>query len=196
VCEQMEFEHRSCENRTDCACKSAAALDPRDDRRARPGIDRRASERAGVSQMTIRSDLDVLERAGALRRVHGGAISVLPVSYELPFSLREDRRAEAKARIGALAASPVGEGKTAVIDTAFPGAGAVDREAGVTEFNLDDACAKRTALAWARRCVLLADMTKLGKVAFARVCPLDRVDVLVAGGKREGARSIREAGWR
>jgi len=64
-------------------------------------------------------------------------------------------------------------------DTVFLGIGAIDAAAGVTEFNLDDAFVKRAACTHARRCVGLADASKLGKVAFAQVCPADAVDVLI-----------------
>ena len=59
------------------------------------------------------------------------------------------------------------------------GAGGIELSAGVTEYNLEDAHIKRVTLNSCRRCVVLADASKLGAVAFARVCPLDRVHVLV-----------------
>jgi len=37
------------------------------------------SERLGVTSVTVRSDLDVLEQRGRLRRVHGGAVSASPL---------------------------------------------------------------------------------------------------------------------
>ena len=36
---------------------------------------RELSDRFGVSEVTLRSDLDTLERRGVLRRVHGGAMA-------------------------------------------------------------------------------------------------------------------------
>src|SRR5690349_12963283 len=58
-----------------------------------------------VSMVTIRRDLDSLEKQGLLRRKHGGAVSIEPLFYE-PF--RNDRSfqdqvgrfAEEKRRIG------------------------------------------------------------------------------------------------
>jgi DeoR family transcriptional regulator, aga operon transcriptional repressor len=64
-------------------------------------------------------------------------------------------------------------------DTAFVGGGGVELTAGLTEYNLEDAHIKRVTLNSCRRCVVLADASKLGAVAFARVCPLDRIHVLV-----------------
>jgi DeoR/GlpR family transcriptional regulator of sugar metabolism len=43
------------------------------------------SRRAGVSPMTIRRDLDELDRLGAVKRVRGGAVSVQSRGYEPPF---------------------------------------------------------------------------------------------------------------
>lgn len=222
------------------------------------------SEITGVSEMTVRRDLEALEREGLLRRVHGGATSAVPRSYEPPFALRSGHHSEEKERIGALAASLLSQGDTAVIDvgtttlelaralkgragltlltpslravdelagnadirvmvtggnvrpgelslvgdlaerafealhcdTVFLGVGGVDADAGLTEFNLDDTRVKRAALESARRCVVLADASKLGKVAFARICPLERVDILVtdSGADEAALKPIRDAG--
>jgi DeoR family transcriptional regulator of aga operon len=59
------------------------------------------------------------------------------------------------------------------------GVGGVDAEVGCTEFNSDDARVKRAALATVRRCIVVADSSKLGVVTFARVCPLDSVGVVI-----------------
>ncbi len=52
-------------------------------------------------------------------------------------------------------------------------------DAGITEWNSDDAAVKRAALGSARRTVLVADSGKFGAEAFVRVCPLSRIDQLV-----------------
>jgi DeoR family transcriptional regulator of aga operon len=222
------------------------------------------SREAGVSEMTIRRDLEALERERLLRRVHGGAVSAVSRGYEPPFALRAGRQPEAKERIAAAAAELLSDGETVVVDvgtttlalaralatassltvvtpslravdvlagnaelrvivtggiarpgelslvgsvaehafaelhcdTVFLGAGGVDVDAGLTEFNLDDTRVKRAALASARRCVVLADATKLGKVAFAHICPLERADVLVtdSSADQDMLRRIRETG--
>ena len=200
-----------------------------------------------VSEMTVRRDLEALERQGALKRVHGGAISAVSSSYEPPFSVRAQRARAAKERIGEVAAGLLGEGETVILDvgttalevaeslrgrwnisimtpslragevladesgirlmltggvvragerslvgdhaerafadlrfdTFVMGVGGIEGQAGLTEFNLDDARVKRAALARARRCVVVADSSKLGRVAFAGICPLEQVDVVV-----------------
>lgn len=58
-------------------------------------IDELASD-FGVSEMTIRRDLDELETLGVARRVRGGAVAVGPE----PFAERHRHHARAKARIG------------------------------------------------------------------------------------------------
>jgi DeoR/GlpR family transcriptional regulator of sugar metabolism len=205
------------------------------------------SERAGVSPMTIRRDLEVLEQDGALRRVHGGAISLASRGYAAPYSVRAKRDVEAKERIGQAAAALLAERETIILDvgtstlqvaralhrrrnltvltpslqianilsrnrgirlmltggtvasgelslvgdlaeeafarlrfdTFVMGVGGIDVEAGCTEYSPDDARVKRAALACVQRCIVVADSSKLGKVTFAQVCPLNRVDLLV-----------------
>ena len=43
-----------------------------------------------VSEMTIRRDLEALEREELLKRTRGGAVSVISLSYEPPYILRKD----------------------------------------------------------------------------------------------------------
>lgn len=74
------------------------------------------SERTGVSPMTIRRDLDMLARENALRRVHGGAVSIASRGYAPPYSVREEQETEEKQRIGRVAASMLHEGETIVLD--------------------------------------------------------------------------------
>ena len=57
----------------------------------------------GVSEMTIRRDLETLEADGLARRVRGGAISVVSRSYEPPLAVRATTESAAKTAIGAAA---------------------------------------------------------------------------------------------
>jgi DeoR/GlpR family transcriptional regulator of sugar metabolism len=222
------------------------------------------SERFGVSEMTIRRDLETLEQAGALSRVHGGAVTAQSQAYEPPFALRAARNLDAKARIGAAAARLLHDGETVVLDAGTttlavaralrgrrnlrilalslhiadvladepglttmigggvvrPGersligslaerpfadlsfdtvvltVGGVDVHGGITEYNLDDAAVKRAAFASSRRRLAVADATKLGRTAFARICPIDELDVLVTddGAPPAVVDDIRSAG--
>ncbi len=64
-------------------------------------------------------------------------------------------------------------------DVVFLGVAGVDAEKGLTEYNLDDASVKQAALVAARRCIVVADSSKLGRVALANIAPLTGIDVLV-----------------
>ncbi len=222
------------------------------------------SQRVGVSEMTVRRDLEALEGRGALIRLHGRAVAPVSRSYEPPFDVRVGSAPAAKERIGALAASLLAEGETVVLDvgtttlevaralkgrrnitvltpslpianvlaeepgirlmltggvlrpgerslvgdlavgsfrdyrfdTVVLGVGGIDLEAGLTEYNLDDTRVKRAAIEIARRIIVVADATKLGRVAFARICPLAQVDVLVTDGAAPAdlIASIEDAG--
>jgi DeoR/GlpR family transcriptional regulator of sugar metabolism len=67
----------------------------------------------GVSEMTVRRDLETLARDGKLERVHGGAVNV---ESERPFSEIAVERLEAKDRIGRAAAAMVEDGQTVMLD--------------------------------------------------------------------------------
>jgi DeoR/GlpR family transcriptional regulator of sugar metabolism len=205
------------------------------------------ARRAGVSEMTIRRDLEALEQTGALSRVHGGAVPAQSRSYEPPFALRVTQNVEAKRRIGKAAAALLHEGETAILDagtttlevaralrgrrnlrilalslhiadlladepgltvmvaggitrpgersligslaerafedlsfdTLFLTVGGIDLRHGLSEYNLDDAAVKRAAFASSRRRIAVADASKLGKAAFARIAAIEDLDVLV-----------------
>lgn len=73
-------------------------------------------DRFAVSEMTIRRDLDVLERRGLLRRVHGGAVSNRGRSYEPSFMSRSVTKIEEKKRIGKAAANLIQSGDSIMLD--------------------------------------------------------------------------------
>jgi len=200
----------------------------------------------GCSEMTVRRDLEALERDGVLRRVHGGATRARGTAEEAPYAMRAFSHTEEKARIGAVCADLLDDGETIVIDggtTALELARAltgrrltvmplalrpvfelhdapdvrlllpggevrpgelslvgglsrrsfselrfdtfvlspcgIDPKAGVTAHLMAEAEVKRAALEASRRVIAVADSTKLGVVAFDRVCDIQRVDVLV-----------------
>ena len=84
----------------------------------------------GTSEMTVRRDLDALAEAGALRRVRGGAVSLLMRGEELPFALRELESTGAKDRIAAAAADLVRDGEAVVVDSGTTGLAAARALAG------------------------------------------------------------------
>jgi DeoR/GlpR family transcriptional regulator of sugar metabolism len=70
----------------------------------------------GVSAVTIRADLEVLESAGRLLRTHGGAVALHFNEGALSFSTRQRINVQAKDRIGAAAAELVADGEAIVLD--------------------------------------------------------------------------------
>lgn len=73
--------------------------------------------RFGTSEMTIRRDLDILEKRFMLRRVHGGAVSARGSSYEPPYGSRMMENSEIKQQIGKAAAALIKNGDSISLDT-------------------------------------------------------------------------------
>ena len=71
----------------------------------------------GVSVVTIRNDLDALERQQVLRRLRGGAIAVRPARFQRSLHPLNNAFEPEKQRIGELAASLVRDGETIIIDS-------------------------------------------------------------------------------
>jgi DeoR/GlpR family transcriptional regulator of sugar metabolism len=69
-----------------------------------------------VSEVTVRQDLDVLEKQGLLSRTHGGAILIAKRGFERSFQLEETAFQDEKARIGKVAAGLVSDGETIILD--------------------------------------------------------------------------------
>jgi DeoR/GlpR family transcriptional regulator of sugar metabolism len=83
------------------------------------------TQRLGVSDMTIRRDLEVLARSGLVEKVHGGAVLPgAPRSHEPGFEAKSSLEQPAKASIAAAAASLVTPGR------------AIGLSAGTTTFAL------------------------------------------------------------
>lgn len=200
-----------------------------------------------VSEMTIRRDLDQLEKLGSLRRIHGGAIKILSGSYEPPFAVRVERQATEKARIAVAVSELIQDRDTLVLDggstglaiakvlssreltictpsfrvaevlresqgitllltggkfrhgeESLSGAAAIatfalhrfdkyvmtvsglDARSGCTEWNVEDAEIKRAALRVSQTTIVAADSTKVGKTAFAHICEMKDISVLVS----------------
>jgi DeoR/GlpR family transcriptional regulator of sugar metabolism len=76
------------------------------------------TRRLGVSEATVRRDLDALQASGVAQRTHGGAIAVSRHVQEAPLPQRTAARVAEKRAIGRAAAALVGPG-----DTVFIGGG-------------------------------------------------------------------------
>jgi DeoR/GlpR family transcriptional regulator of sugar metabolism len=196
--------------------------------------------------MTVRRDLEALERDGVIRRVHGGAVAFGLRGDEVPYPVRTFEAAEAKTRIAAAVAALIADGETVVLDggtttaevgrslrgrsvTIMPlglrtlidlayddrvrllaaggdvrpgelvvtgdlaevaferlrfdtfvlGCCGISERDGVTTHVPADARIKRAAIASSRRTILVGDASKLGEVAFGKVCDLDVLECMV-----------------
>lgn len=74
------------------------------------------SERFGISDVTARADLTILEEAGYLRRVHGGAVPRSVHRVEQPFDLAKASLVADQAHIGAAGARLVESGDAVLVD--------------------------------------------------------------------------------
>lgn len=221
------------------------------------------ADELGISEVTIRQDLGMLERQGLLRRTHGGAIA-LERGFELPFARTAEANTASKNRIAQAAAAMVREGETIILDVgttatavaralfsranltvvtnalniaalleeapgikvivtggtlravqhslvnplgmeildrvradrAFIGANGVEAASGVTNANFPEAEIKRAMMHAAREKILVADGTKIGRVAAAVVAPVRDFDLLITTQDGEGpaCRALRDAG--
>ncbi len=75
------------------------------------------SNEFGISEVTVRSDLDHLERRGSVRRVHGGAVfAARPDRRERPFEEEAISSVEEKRAIARCAAEMVQSGDVVILD--------------------------------------------------------------------------------
>jgi DeoR/GlpR family transcriptional regulator of sugar metabolism len=74
------------------------------------------AERLGVSEMTVRRDLDALQQRGLVQRVRGGAVAVSEPESDAGFAARRDWQAATKDRIGRATAALVAPGSTVLLD--------------------------------------------------------------------------------
>lgn len=72
----------------------------------------------GISEVTIRNDLDMLEEGGLLERIHGGALSTYKSYYNMSLHDRMEANQDEKKKIAIEAASMISDG-----DTVFLGSG-------------------------------------------------------------------------
>ncbi len=201
----------------------------------------------GVSGVTIRQDLELLEKEGLLRRTHGGAILNNQSGFERPFQMVETSFRDEKERIAEAAVALVKPGDTIIldvgttttamarklekhrdltvftnavniatilennpavttivtggtlrakqhslvnpyaelilekinVDVAFIGVSGIDVEQGFTNVNLPEAEMKSLFIRRSRRRVVLADSSKVGAVARAKIAALQDVQTLI-----------------
>ncbi|HEV2936713.1 MAG TPA: DeoR/GlpR family DNA-binding transcription regulator [Streptosporangiaceae bacterium] len=214
-----------------------------------------AAAALGVSQATIRRDLDQLAQQQLITRTRGGAVAG-HVSYDLPLRYKTARHAPQKQRIGRAAAALIGPGATVALnggtttsevaralatrpdlqdgtgspaitvvtnamnianelavrqhlkivvtggvtrgqsyeligplatlvlaeltlDWAILGVDALDPRAGATAHHEGEASINHLMASRAEHVMIVADSSKLGQRAFARVCATEEIDVIV-----------------
>src|SRR6266511_749749 len=146
------------------------------------------TELLGVSDMTVRRDLDTLARRGLVRKVHGGATLPRRGSSDEPgFEAKSGQERPAKDAIARRAAEFVEPGTavavTAIrslhVDWAFMGVHGIHHEAGFTSPNLLEAETNRAVLASARRLVVLADHTKWQVVGLSTIAAIEQASVVI-----------------
>ncbi len=223
--------------------------------------------RLGVSDMTIRRDLEALSAHKLLQKVHGGAVSLPKTAAEPHFTQKQRLNREEKKAIAREALPLVEDGhtvafsagtttwqiadtlpqgnedftfitnstnialtlqekgweqivlsggifrtpsdalvgpfaertlKTLNADILFLGVHGIHPDAGLTTPNVAEAETNRCLVDAAQKVVVVADHTKLGVIALAKIAPLSRVDVFVTDDKAnpELLREIELAGVR
>ncbi|HUJ05215.1 MAG TPA: DeoR/GlpR family DNA-binding transcription regulator [Streptosporangiaceae bacterium] len=231
-----------------------------------------AARELGVSEATVRRDLDELSRQQMLTRIRGGAVAQ-GVTYDLPLRYKSERHPSEKQRIAALAAGLVKPGQIVglnggttttevaralairsdlnaglpspvltvvtnalniatelavrqhikivttggvarpqsyeltgplatgvleqvALDLAVLGVDGIDAVTGATAHHEGEASINRLMAQRASKVVVVADSSKVGRRAFARICAAREIDVLVtdAGIRTDDAALLEEAG--
>lgn len=82
------------------------------------------------------------------------------------------------------------------LDLALLGVDGIDPVAGCATHDTVEASTNATLIGRARKCIVLADSSKLGRVTFAHICDLDAVDTLItdADADDELVTAFRKAG--
>ncbi len=75
------------------------------------------SEQLGVSEVTIRVDLQALADRKLIIRTHGGAVPASGGRYDLALTMRQERQIQEKSRIGEAAAAQVADGDAIFLDS-------------------------------------------------------------------------------
>lgn len=75
------------------------------------------SQGYGVSEVTIRADLQALAESNLLVRTHGGAVPMNAGLQYLSLSLRKEQQVQEKAHIGQAAAQLIGDGDSVFLDS-------------------------------------------------------------------------------
>lgn len=75
----------------------------------------------GVSETTIRRDLNKLAKKKLVRRTYGGAINIIPVGQEMKFDVQKEKFIEEKKKIALIASRLIEEGDVILIEAGTTG---------------------------------------------------------------------------
>lgn len=208
----------------------------------------------GVSEMTIRRDLEEFERLGLVRKIMGGVIAVGGKAYEPPFTSRMNIAAGQKEQLAEAVVGLIKPSQTLILDSGstmlsvakslrgkklgltvitpsvlaaveladesdirviltggtlrpgelsligseterslqqyncdlyLMGVAALDAAHGATEYHLEEASVKRTAMRSADRTIVVADRRKLGRTQLRSVAALSELHTLVTNAPKE-----------
>ncbi len=118
----------------------------------------------GVSEVTVRSDIDILARAGGIRRVRGGAMRVVEAVPEVVYEARVSSHQREKRAVGMAAAAMLSSGDSVILDV------------GTTAMAVADAIVDRQDL------TNLTVFTPGLNIALALERAIPRIEVVVTGG--------------
>jgi DeoR family transcriptional regulator of aga operon len=121
-----------------------------------------------ASELAVRPNLKLVVTGGTAR----------PESYELIGPLAEQALAGLN------------------LDVAFIGVDGIDDRTGCTTHHEVEAHTDLALIERAGRVIVVADSSKIGRTAFARICPIERVDELITdrGASVRAVHALREAG--
>jgi DeoR family transcriptional regulator of aga operon len=117
----------------------------------RPGLTVVTNALNIASELAVRSNLKIVVPGGVAR----------PESYEL---------------VGPIAEAGL---EDLNLDLVFVGVDGISPEAGCTTHHEVEAYTNRALIRRAKRVIVVADSSKLGRVAFARICPVSEVDEVI-----------------
>jgi DeoR/GlpR family transcriptional regulator of sugar metabolism len=126
------------------------------------------------------------------RALRGRSITLMPLGLRTLIDLADDEHVQLIAAGGDVRSGELvltGDLTEAAFDrlrfdTFVLGCCGVSERDGVTTHVPADAKIKRLALSSSRRTILVADTSKIGKVAFGRVCGLDAIEQFVTDASR------------
>ncbi|MDP9185554.1 MAG: DeoR/GlpR family DNA-binding transcription regulator [Actinomycetota bacterium] len=121
-----------------------------------------------ASELAVRPNLKLVVTGGTAR----------PESYELVGPLAEQSLAGLH------------------LDLVVIGVDGIDAQAGCTTHHEVEAHTDLALIERAERVIVVADSSKIGSVAFAQICPVERIDVLITdrGANVRALRALRDAG--